>query len=77
MHVYNVGGTQKLMMAKTLARGPPRLFDTACEPELVELDHFFNGLGAKVTGQGTTMIEIVGVAQRPQSQSLTFRAPSP
>ena len=63
MDVVTVGGTQNLMMAATLASGTTRLFNAACEPEIVDLANFLNALGARVKGQGTSTIEIVGVAQ--------------
>ena len=56
-----VGGTQNLMMAATLASGTTRLFNAACEPETVDLGNFLNALGAKVSGHGTSTIEIEGV----------------
>lgn len=63
MDLVTVGGTQNLMMAATLATGTTRLFNAACEPEIVDLGEFLNSLGAKVRGHGTTSIEIEGVDQ--------------
>jgi UDP-N-acetylglucosamine 1-carboxyvinyltransferase len=63
MDLVTVGGTQNLMMAATLATGTTRLFNAACEPEIVDLAEFLNSLGAKVTGHGTATIEIEGVEQ--------------
>jgi len=61
MDLVTVGGTQNLMMAATLATGTTRLFNAACEPEIVDLGEFLNSLGAKVSGHGTASIEIQGV----------------
>ena len=63
MDLVTVGGTQNLMMAATLATGTTRLFNSACEPEIVDLGEFLNSLGAKVRGHGTATIEIEGVEQ--------------
>lgn len=61
MDLVTVGGTQNLMMAATLAAGTTRLFNAACEPEIVDLGDFLNSLGAKVSGHGTGTIEVEGV----------------
>ena len=61
MDVVTVGGTQNLLMAATLAAGTTRLYNAACEPETVDLANFLNALGAKISGQGTSTIEIEGV----------------
>lgn len=63
MDLVTVGGTQNLMMAATLATGTTRLFNSACEPEIVDLGEFLNSLGAKVSGHGTATIKIEGVEQ--------------
>ena len=61
MDLVTVGGTENLMMAACLAKGTTRLFNCACEPEIVDLGNFLNTLGAKVSGHGTATIEIEGV----------------
>ena len=63
MDLVTVGGTQNLIMAATLATVTTRLFNSACEPEIVDLGEFLNSLGAKVSGHGTATIEIEGVEQ--------------
>ncbi len=60
MDVVTVGGTENLMMAATLAAGTTRLFNAACEPEIVDLGNFLRSLGAQVSGHGTSTIEIRG-----------------
>ena len=64
-HVYfdfcTVGGTEHIMMAATLADGETVMENCAREPEIVDLAHFLNKMGAKVTGAGTGTIVIEGV----------------
>lgn len=59
--VVSVTGTENLMMAATLALGKTVLKNAACEPEVENLAQFLNSLGAKITGAGTSKIEIEGV----------------
>lgn len=54
-------GTDNLMMAAVLAKGTTIIESAACEPEVVDLADFLNGMGAKITGAGTTRILIEGV----------------
>jgi UDP-N-acetylglucosamine 1-carboxyvinyltransferase len=56
-----VGGTQNVMMAAALAKGHTTLENVACEPEVQELAIFLNKMGARVSGAGTSKIEIEGV----------------
>lgn len=56
-----VTGTENLMMAATLANGITVLENAAREPEVVDLAKFLNGMGAKVTGAGSSTIGITGV----------------
>lgn len=57
----SVGATENLMMAATLANGVTVLRNAAKEPEIIDLQDFLNGMGAKVTGAGTDTIKIEGV----------------
>lgn len=59
--ISTVTGTENLMMAATLAKGKTILRNAAMEPEVVELAHFLNKMGAKIRGMGTPIIEIEGV----------------
>ena len=61
MDLVTVGGTENLMMAACLAKGTTRLFNCACEPEIVDLGNFLNTLGARIRGHGTATIEVEGV----------------
>src|SRR5690606_25711989 len=56
-----VGGTQNVMMAAALAKGQTTLENVACEPEVEELALFLNKMGARISGAGTSRIEIEGV----------------
>ncbi|MCY4564282.1 MAG: UDP-N-acetylglucosamine 1-carboxyvinyltransferase, partial [Gammaproteobacteria bacterium] len=61
MDTVTVGGTENLMMAATLAEGKTVLRRAAREPEVVDLGNFLNAMGARVSGHGTSTVEIVGV----------------
>jgi len=61
MDVVTVGGTENLMMAATLAGGVTRLHNCAREPEISDLGRFLTALGAKISGLGTSTIEVEGV----------------
>lgn len=65
-----VTGTENLMMAATLAEGTTILDNAACEPEVVDLANMLNGVGAKVSGAGTSTITIEGV---PHLQGGSYR----
>ncbi len=58
-----VGGTENLMMAATLAQGNSILENCAREPEIVDLADALRSMGAKISGDGTSVIEIEGVEQ--------------
>lgn len=67
-HIYlgghfgsSVLATGNIMMAATLARGKTVIENAACEPEVVDLAHFLNKMGAKIKGIATHRIEITGV----------------
>lgn len=56
-----VGGTENLLMAATLAEGKTIIENAAKEPEIVDLANYLNKMGAKITGQGTSVIHVAGV----------------
>ncbi len=62
-HGPTVTGTANVMSAATLARGKTIITSAATEPEIVDLGQFLIGLGAQISGLGTSVIEIVGVEQ--------------
>ncbi|MCB1885454.1 MAG: UDP-N-acetylglucosamine 1-carboxyvinyltransferase [Geminicoccaceae bacterium] len=57
----SVGATENLMMAATLADGETVIVGAAREPEIVDLAHCLNAMGAKVEGAGTARIRVEGV----------------
>ncbi len=59
----SVGATENLMMAATLADGKTKLFNSAKEPEVIELGNFLNKMGANISGLGSDTIEIIGVKE--------------
>ncbi|HET7649674.1 MAG TPA: UDP-N-acetylglucosamine 1-carboxyvinyltransferase [Gammaproteobacteria bacterium] len=61
MDMVSVTGTENLMMAATLADGTTVIENAAREPEVVDLAHCLNQMGAKVRGMGTDTITIEGV----------------
>jgi len=56
----SVGATENLMMAASRAKGVTHLFNSAQEPEIIDLANFLNKLGAEITGAGTEVITIKG-----------------
>jgi UDP-N-acetylglucosamine 1-carboxyvinyltransferase len=58
----SVGATETAMMAATLAKGTTRIVNAACEPEISDLGHCLNAMGAKVSGLGSTEITVEGVS---------------
>jgi UDP-N-acetylglucosamine 1-carboxyvinyltransferase len=56
-----VGGTENLLMAAVLAEGETILENAAREPEVQDLANFLCACGAKIQGQGTSLIRIQGV----------------
>ncbi|EIC28098.1 MULTISPECIES: UDP-N-acetylglucosamine 1-carboxyvinyltransferase [Methylomicrobium] len=56
-----VTGTENLMMAACLAEGTTIMENVAKEPEVTDLAHFLNALGAKISGIGTDVLTIEGV----------------
>ena len=59
--IVSVTGTENLMMAAALADGTTIIKNAAKEPEIVDLANCLNAMGARISGQGTEIIEINGV----------------
>ncbi|MGB0920480.1 MAG: UDP-N-acetylglucosamine 1-carboxyvinyltransferase [Alphaproteobacteria bacterium] len=57
----SVGATENMLMAATTAKGETRIENAAREPEIVDLVHCLNAMGAKVSGAGTDTLVIEGV----------------
>lgn len=64
-HIYldmpSVGATINSMLAAVKAQGETIIENAAKEPEVVNVAIFLNGMGAKITGAGTSEIRIKGV----------------
>jgi UDP-N-acetylglucosamine 1-carboxyvinyltransferase len=58
----SVGATENLLMAATLAEGETLLVNAAREPEIVDLAHCLNAMGARIEGIGSDRLTIRGVA---------------
>ncbi|WP_436395337.1 UDP-N-acetylglucosamine 1-carboxyvinyltransferase [Acidithiobacillus ferriphilus] len=63
MEIVSVTGTENLLMAATLATGRTILENAAREPEIVDLARCLSAMGARISGAGTSVIEIEGVAE--------------
>nr|WP_221893446.1 UDP-N-acetylglucosamine 1-carboxyvinyltransferase [Cetobacterium sp. 2A] len=57
----SVGATENVVMAAVKATGTTVIENAAREPEIDDLCNFLNAMGAKITGIGTSRLEIVGV----------------
>ncbi len=57
----SVGATENILMAAVLARGTTVIDNAAREPEIVDLVTMLNSMGAKVSGAGSSTLEIEGV----------------
>lgn len=57
----SVGATENLVMAATLADGVTVVDNVAREPEVQDLCHLLNAMGAQIAGIGSPTLEIEGV----------------
>ncbi len=57
----SVTGTANIVMAAVLAKGTTTIYNAACEPYLQQLCKMLNGMGAKISGIGSNLLEIEGV----------------
>jgi UDP-N-acetylglucosamine 1-carboxyvinyltransferase len=62
MYLYeaSVTGTETALLAAASAPGISEIRHAACEPHVAELCEFLRGMGAGVTGVGTTTIRVEG-----------------
>ncbi|MDD5367150.1 MAG: UDP-N-acetylglucosamine 1-carboxyvinyltransferase [Gallionellaceae bacterium] len=61
--MVTVTGTENLMMAACLADGITVIENAAREPEVVDLAQCLSAMGARISGAGTDVIRIEGVAR--------------
>ena len=59
----SVTGTANIVMAATLAEGTTTIYNAACEPYLQQLCNMLNQMGAKISGVGSNLLKIEGVAE--------------
>lgn len=65
-----VGGTQNVILASVLGEGDVIIENAALEPEIADLADMLNGMGADISGAGSSTIRIRGVASL---QGTTYR----
>jgi UDP-N-acetylglucosamine 1-carboxyvinyltransferase len=57
----SVGATENLLMAAVLARGVTEIDNAAREPEIVDLCRMLTAMGARISGAGTSRLQVEGV----------------
>lgn len=57
----SVGATENIILATVLAEGKTVITNAAREPEIVDLVKALKKMGANISGEGTNIVEIVGV----------------
>jgi UDP-N-acetylglucosamine 1-carboxyvinyltransferase len=57
----SVGATENILTASVLAEGTTVLDNAAREPEIVDLCHMLQAMGAEITGEGSNTITVTGV----------------
>ncbi len=62
-HGPTMTGTANVMRAAVLARGRTIIKSAAREPEIVDLGNMLRAMGARISGLGTSILEIDGVEQ--------------
>jgi UDP-N-acetylglucosamine 1-carboxyvinyltransferase len=59
----SVTGTANIVMAAALAEGTTTIYNAACEPYLQQLSKMINRMGGKISGIGSNLLTIEGVAE--------------
>ncbi len=59
----SVGATENIMLAGVLAAGTTTVVNAAREPEIQDLAALLRAMGARIEGDGTSTLKIVGVAE--------------
>ncbi|MCE7054061.1 UDP-N-acetylglucosamine 1-carboxyvinyltransferase [Algoriphagus sp. AGSA1] len=59
----SVTGTANIVMAASMAEGTTTIYNAACEPYLQQLCDMLNRMGAKISGVGSNLLTIEGVAK--------------
>ncbi len=63
MDEISVTGTANVVMAAVLAEGETQIYNAACEPYLQQLCKMLHRMGAKISGIGSNLLTINGVAK--------------
>lgn len=58
----SVTGTANIVMAAVMAKGTTTIYNAACEPYLQQLCKMLNRMGARISGIGSNLLTIEGVA---------------
>ena len=58
----SVTGTANIIMASVFAEGTTTIYNAACEPYIQQLCHLLNQMGAQISGIGSNLLTINGVA---------------
>jgi UDP-N-acetylglucosamine 1-carboxyvinyltransferase len=58
----SVTGTANIIMAAVMAKGITTIYNAACEPYIQQLCKMLNRMGAKISGIGSNLLTIEGVA---------------
>jgi UDP-N-acetylglucosamine 1-carboxyvinyltransferase len=58
----SVGATENLLMAAVLAKGVTEIDNAAREPEIVDICAMLSAMGARISGAGSSKIEVEGVS---------------
>ena len=64
----SVGATENIVMAATLAKGKTIIHNASREPEIVDLVKCLKKMGADISGEGSSIITIVGVDRLHQAK---------
>ena len=56
-------GTANILMAAVLAKGKTVIYNAACEPYIQQLCRMLVGMGARISGIGSNLLEIEGVSE--------------
>lgn len=56
----SVGATENIMLVASAQKGTTEIYNSAREPEIIDLQRFLNAMGAKVKGAGTGHITVTG-----------------
>jgi len=62
MDEISVTGTANVVMAAVLSEGHTTIYNAACEPYVQQLCRLLNRMGARISGLGSNLLEIDGVA---------------